>query len=93
LSILKKLFQKNHFLKIFKLLTSYAAETKFFEFLKIFFSKKKIISQFSFLDIFKNVHFTNFDPDFILGVFKDFFENPFELEIPRFFVKKAPTTL
>jgi hypothetical protein len=65
--------QKNHFSKLFKLLTRNAARQQVFKFVKIFFSKKKIISQFSFLDIFKNVHFGNFDPDFVLGVLQGFF--------------------
>ncbi len=72
LSTLLKKIQKKYFSKLSKLLTINAAEIKNFQFLKIFFSKKKIILQFSFLDIFKNVHFRNFNPDFILGVLQGF---------------------
>ncbi len=66
--------QKKYFSKLSKLLTINAAEIKILEFLKIFFSKKKIILQFSFLDIFKNVHFRNFNPDFVLGFYKRFYK-------------------
>jgi hypothetical protein len=53
------------------------SEIQISEFSEIFFSKKKIILQFSFLDIFKNVHFGNFDPDFILGFLQEVLQNPF----------------
>jgi hypothetical protein len=49
------------------------SETQISQISEIFFFKKKIILQFSFLDIFKNVHFGNFDPDFVLGFYKRFF--------------------
>jgi hypothetical protein len=81
LSTVLKFFQKKYFLKLFNLLTNYAARHNVFKFLKIFFSKKKIILQFSFLDIFKNVHFGNFDPDFVLGFYRGFLKGIF-LKIP-----------